>query len=155
VNTASALPNRALNSQKTSVRLPRSAPGWTIAVFGVLAASLGVVGLVAPDVLLTVMGLKPEFVGRRPNGDHTLVFLTSSAMAALNMGVYYVLAAVADWRPFFRWTVPFRLLTCGVFTLAVLIGRAPPGFLGVGLWEGFGAVATSVALRYDKPAGTA
>lgn len=134
-------------------RLPRSLSGWTMAVFGVLAAALGAVGLVAPDVLLTTMGFEPVPAGARAEGDHTLVFLTASSMAALNMGVYYVLAALADWRAFFRWTVPFRLLTCAVFTLAVVTGRTPSGFLGVGLWEGLGAVVTGAALwREGRPA---
>lgn len=131
-------------------RLPRSPSGWTMAVFGVLAAVMGAVGLVAPDALLTVMGFAPEAGSRRAEGDHTLVFLTASSMAALNMGVYYVLAALSDWKAFFRWTVPFRLLTCTVFTLAVISGRAPAGFLGVGLWEGIGAVATGAALRLES-----
>ncbi|MFI8366535.1 hypothetical protein [Streptomyces sp. NPDC085466] len=131
-------------------RLPRSLSGWTIAVFGLLAAALGVVGLVAPDALLTVMGFAPVPDGGRADGDHTLVFLTASSMAALNMGVYYVLAALSDWKAFFRWTVPFRLLTCAVFTLAVAGGRAPAGFLGVGLWEGLGAVVTGAALWYER-----
>ncbi|MFF6979918.1 hypothetical protein ACFZAV_19700 [Streptomyces sp. NPDC008343] len=130
-------------------RLPRSPSGWTMAVFGVLAAVMGAVGLVAPDALLTVMGFAPEASSRRAEGDHTLVFLTASSMAALNMGVYYVLAALSDWKAFFRWTVPFRLLTCTVFTLAVITGRAPAGFLGVGLWEGIGAVVTGAALRLE------
>ncbi|MEK9522149.1 hypothetical protein ACIOMM_15585 [Streptomyces sp. NPDC087908] len=132
------------------MRLPRSLSGWTIAVFGVLAAALGVVGLVVPDALLTVMGFEPVPDSARADGDHTLVFLTASSMAALNMGVYYVLAALADWKAFFRWTVPFRLLTCAVFTLVVVGGRAPAGFLGVGLWEGLGAVATGAALWREK-----
>ncbi|MFC8509327.1 hypothetical protein ACFU3J_31930 [Streptomyces sp. NPDC057411] len=137
----------------TTVRLPRSPSGWTMAVFGVLAASLGAVGLVSPDTTIRLMGLTPlsELSEAGPaEGDHTALFLTASSMAALNMGVYYVLAALADWKPFFRWTVPFRLLTCTVFTLAVLTGRAPAGFLGVGLWEGLGAVLTGVALRYER-----
>ncbi len=136
------------------MRLPRSLSGWTMAVFGVLAAALGAVGLVVPDALLTVMGFEPVPDGGRADGDHTLVFLTASSMAALNMGVYYVLASLADWKAFFRWTVPFRLLTCAVFTLAVVTGRAPAGFLGVGLWEGAGALATGLALRYEKGRGT-
>ena len=131
------------------MRLPRSLSGWTMAVFGVLAAALGVVGLVAPDLLLSAMGFDPVPDAARADGDHTLVFLTASSMAALNMGVYYVLAALADWKAFFRWTVPFRLLTCAVFTLAVVTGRAPAGFLGVGLWEGVGAVVTGAALRHE------
>lgn len=130
--------------------LPRSPSGWTMAVFGVLAAGLGVVGLVDPDALLELMGFTPVPDSRRAEGDHTTVFLTTSSMAALNMGVYYVLAALSDWKAFFRWTVPFRLLTCAVFTLAVIGGRAPSGFLGVGLWEGIGAIVTGAALRYEQ-----
>ncbi|MGW6569365.1 hypothetical protein [Streptomyces sp. NPDC054975] len=121
-----------------------------MAVFGLLAAGMGVVGLVSPDTMLTGMGFEPLSEASRAEGDHTLVFLTASSMAALNMGVYYILAAFADWKPFFRWTVPFRLLTCAVFTLAVVSGRAPAGFLGVGLWEGLGALATGAALRYEN-----
>ncbi|MFI7009855.1 hypothetical protein [Streptomyces sp. NPDC050145] len=137
----------------TSVELkirPRSRAGWTMAVFGVLAAGMGIVGLAAPDALIDVMGFAAAPDGGRTDGDHTLVFLTASSMAALNMGVYYVLAAASDWTAFFRWTVPFRLLTCTVFTLAVLGDRAPTGFVGVGLWEGAGALATAVALRADR-----
>ncbi|MFF4745352.1 hypothetical protein [Streptomyces sp. NPDC001268] len=131
-------------------QLPRSLSGWTMAVFGVLAAAMGLVGLVSPNLLLTVLGLE---TGREPAltaaGDHTAAFATASSMAALNMGVYYVLAALSDWKPFFRWTVPFRLLTFAVFGLAVLTGRAPTPFLGVAVWEGLGALATGLALRYD------
>ncbi|WP_344365025.1 hypothetical protein [Streptomyces gobitricini] len=120
-----------------------------MAGFGLLATALGAMGLIAPDTLLTVMGFTPVPDARRADGDHTLVFLTASSMAAVNMGVYYMLAALADWKAFFRWTVPFRLLTCAVFLLAVASGRAPAGFLGVALWEGMGAVVTGVALRYE------
>ncbi|MFE7777548.1 hypothetical protein ACFU5O_27360 [Streptomyces sp. NPDC057445] len=129
--------------------MPRSLSGWTMAVFGVLAAALGLVGLIAPDALLSLMGFAPMADSRRAEGDHTLVFVTASSMAAVNMGVYYILASLADWKPFFRWTVPFRLLTCAVFTLAVITGRAPSGFLGVGLWEGLGAAVTGAALWHE------
>ncbi|PWJ08214.1 hypothetical protein DKG34_06870 [Streptomyces sp. NWU49] len=121
-----------------------------MAVFGVLAAALGAVGLVSPAAQLSMLGLAVP--GGRGSGDHTSAFVTASSMAALNMGVYYVLAALADWRAFFRWTVPFRLLTCAVFTVAVIGGRAPEAFIGVGVWEGLGAVATGVALRYERRA---
>ncbi|MBC9718648.1 hypothetical protein H9Y04_39595 [Streptomyces sp. TRM66268-LWL] len=121
-----------------------------MSIFGLLAAVMGIVGLIAPDVLIKTMGFAAAPDGGRGEGDHTVVFLTASSMAALNMGVYYVLAAASDWTAFFRWTVPFRLLTCTVFTLAVLGDRAPAGFIGVGLWEGAGAVATFLALRADR-----
>ncbi|WP_174864731.1 hypothetical protein [Streptomyces spinoverrucosus] len=121
-----------------------------MAVFGVFAAALGAVGLIAPGALLALMGFAPVGGSGRAEGDHTVVFLTASSMAALNMGVYYVLASLSDWKAFFRWTVPFRLLTCAVFILAVVGGRAPSGLLGVGLWEGVGAIVTGVALRYER-----
>lgn len=122
-----------------------------MAVFGLLAAALGAVGLASPAAQLSVLGLAVP--GERGTGDHTSAFVTASSMAALNMGVYYVLAALADWRAFFRWTVPFRLLTCTVFTVAVIGGRAPVAFIGVGVWEGLGALATGAALRYERRAG--
>ncbi|WAZ26194.1 hypothetical protein STRCI_007747 [Streptomyces cinnabarinus] len=133
---------------------PRSLSGWTMAVFGALAAALGVVGLIAPDTLLAVMGFTTHDDSTRPPGDHTLVFITASSMAAVNMGVYYILAALSDWKAFFRWTVPFRLLTCTVFTLAVMGDRAPSALLGVALWEGLGALITGAALRYETQRAT-
>ena len=39
--------------------LPRSASGWTIAVFGVLAVLMGVVGLLNPDTLLRLTTAAP------------------------------------------------------------------------------------------------
>ncbi|MFZ4151961.1 hypothetical protein [Streptomyces pseudogriseolus] len=122
-----------------------------MAVFGVLAAALGAVGLVSPDAQLSPLGLTAP--GGRGSGDLTSAFVTASSMAALNMGVYYVLAALADWRAFFRWTVPFRLLTCAVFTAAVVTGRAPEAFLGVAAWEGLGALVTGAALRRERRPG--
>jgi len=126
------------------VRLPRSSSGWTIAVFGFLAFALGLLGLISPDTMLAMLGF--EVVDARPAGDYTLVYLADSSMAAVNMGVYYMFAAAADYTPFFRWTVPFRLVTFAVFTTLVVTGAAPAKFFGVGLWEGLGALVTGFAL---------
>jgi hypothetical protein len=130
-------------------QLPRSLSGWTMAVFGVLAAAMGLAGLISPNHLLMVMGLGAAPDPAFGTGDHTQAFVTASSMAALNMGVYYVLAALADWRAFFRWTVPFRLLTFVVFLVAVLTHRAPSAFVGIAVWEGLGALLTGAALRYE------
>ncbi|MEU4422240.1 hypothetical protein AB0F81_16560 [Actinoplanes sp. NPDC024001] len=127
--------------------LPRTAAGWTIAIFGAMAALFGAVGLIAPDVVLGSMGF--EVLESRADGDYTRVFLAASSMASLNMGVYYLVAAATEWRPFFRFTVPFRLLTLTVFSSLVIFEVAPASFLGVALWEGAGAVATGLALAYD------
>ncbi|WP_428963220.1 hypothetical protein [Micromonospora fluostatini] len=129
------------------MRLPRSVAGWTIAVFGILALVMGAVGLLWPEAQLRMLGFEvPE---QRAPGDYTGTFLMASSMAAFNMGVYYLLATVTEWRAFYRFTVYFRLLTFTVFTIAVLAGIAPDRFFGVAAWEGLGAVATAVGLRVD------
>ncbi|MEU4688319.1 hypothetical protein [Actinoplanes sp. NPDC023714] len=108
-----------------------------------MAALFGLVGVFSPETVLAAAG----FDAAPPNS--TRVFATASSVASLNMGVYYLVAAATEWRPFFRFTVPFRLLTFTVFSLLVLMEVAPGAFLGVALWEGAGAVATGLALAYD------
>lgn len=133
------------------MRLPRSAAGWTVAVFGVLALAMGALGLLWPAGLLGLLGLRVP--ATRAPDDHTGTFVVASSMAAFNMGVYYLLAAVSDWRSFFRFTVVFRLVTVAVFSLVVLAGVAPARFAGVAIWEGLGAVATGFALWWDARRG--
>jgi hypothetical protein len=129
------------------MRLPRSAAGWTIAVFGALAVLLGALGLIWPETQLRMLGF--EVPAERAAGDYTGTFLTASSMASFNMGVYYLLAAATEWRAFYRFTVWFRAVTFTVFTIAVLSDVAPGGFFPVAAWEGLGAVATAVGLWWD------
>jgi len=128
----------------------RDASGWTMFVFGVLALLLGLLGLIRPELLLSILGFTVLERSARPAGDYTLVFMIASAMASFNIGAYYILAALNDLKPLYRWTVPFRCLTFIVFTTAVLTGFAPNRFLGVGAWELAGAIATGIALRSDN-----
>ena len=72
-------------------------------------------------------------------------------MASFNMGIYYILAAFNDLKQFFLWTVPFRLVTFTVFTITALTHLAPTRFILVGAWEGLGAVATGLALYFERP----
>jgi hypothetical protein len=132
------------------VTLPRSAAGWTIAVFGVLAMALGTVGLIRPEATLALVGFEVLDPAARAAGDHTRTFVVSSSMAAFNMGVYYLVAAASEWRLFYRFTVYFRVLTFIIFTTLVINDAAPGRFLGVALWELFGAVATAIALGHDR-----
>ncbi|GIF52898.1 hypothetical protein DFJ67_2550 [Asanoa ferruginea] len=119
-----------------------------MAVFGVLAIVLGIVGLVSPDTLLRMLGF--EVLGDRAAGDYTKTFMAASSMASLNMGVYYLVAVATEWRPFYLFTVIFRLVTFTVFTILVLTEAAPARFFGVAAWEGLGAVATGVALWFER-----
>jgi hypothetical protein len=119
----------------------RNYSNLTMFVFGAMSFVMGVLGLVRPTMLLDLVGLE-QVLGNSP-------FLITSSVAAVNMGAYYVLASLADLRAFFRWTVPFRLLTFSVFTGGVLLGTAPSGVLKLGLWELAGALLTGAALLVE------
>ena len=128
----------------------RDATGWTMFVFGVLALLLGLLGLIRPELVLSLLGFTVLDRAARAAGDYTLVFMIASSMASFNIGAYYILAALNDLRAFYKWTVPFRCVTFIVFTTAVLTQLAPTRFLGVGIWELAGAIATGLALRVDN-----
>lgn len=118
-------------------------------IFGILAFLLGLIGLIRPEILLSVLGFEVVERAQRAASDYTIVFMTASSMASFNMGVYYVLAALNDVKAFYRWTVPFRVVTFTVFTAIVLAGIAPKPFFGVGVWELTGAIATGIALSKE------
>jgi len=127
----------------------RDASGWTMFIFGALALLLGLLGLIRPEILLSILGFDVLARAARDAGDYTLVFMTASSMASFNMGVYYIFSSLNDLKQFYKWTVPFRGLTFIVFTSVVLTGIAPTRFIAVGIWELVGAIATGLALRYD------
>ncbi len=128
----------------------RDASGWTMFIFGVLALLLGFLGLIRPELLLSILGFTILDRAARVAGDYTLVFMIASSMASFNIGAYYILAALNNLKPFYKWTVPFRCVTPTVFTIAVMTGLAPVRFLGVAAWELSGAVATGLALWYES-----
>lgn len=128
----------------------KTSSGWTIFIFGILAFLLGLTGLIRPEILLSILGFEVVERAQRAAGDYTIVFMTASSMASFNMGIYYIFAALNDLKIFYRWTVPFRVVTFVVFTMTVVAGIAPLKFIGVGLWELLGAISTGVALYREK-----
>jgi uncharacterized membrane protein HdeD (DUF308 family) len=128
----------------------RDASGWTMFVFGLLALLLGLLGILRPEFLLSILGLSQPGGATRATGDHTLAFTIASAMASFNVGAYYVLAALNDMKKFYLWTVPFRGLTFAVFGIAALTRLAPAPFFGLAAWEAAGAAATGLALYFDN-----
>lgn len=127
----------------------RDASGWTMFIFGILALLLGLVGLIRPELLLSLLGFEVVARAQRATGDYTIVFMTASSMASFNMGIYYVFASLNNVKIFYKWTVPFRVVTFTVFTIIVILGIAPVRFLGVGIWELLGAISTGIALSYE------
>lgn len=130
----------------------RDASGWTMFIFGVMAFLLGALGIIRPELQLSILGFEVAERAARASSDYTLTFMTAASMASVNIGIYYVLAALNDVKIFYRWTVPFRMLTVTVFTIIVVLGIAPLKFIGVPIWEMTGAIATGIALAREKKA---
>ncbi len=128
----------------------RNLSSLSMLIFGALAAILGLIGLIRPETTLELLNFEVIERAQRAAGDYSVVFLTASSMASFNMGVYYILAALHNMKLFYWWTVPFRMVTFAVFTLAVLNDTAPQGFIGVALWELIGALVTGAALFYER-----
>ena len=128
----------------------KDASGWTMFIFGAIALLLGLLGLLRPELLLAILGFPILDRSARLAGDYTLVFMMASAMASFNIGIYYILAALNDLKPLYKWTVPFRSITFVVFTTVALTGLAPMRFIAVGAWELAGAIATGIALRANN-----
>jgi uncharacterized membrane protein HdeD (DUF308 family) len=128
----------------------RDASGWTMFIFGVIAIMLGILGIIRPELQLAILGFEVVDRAARASSDYTLTFMTAASMASVNMGIYYILAALNDVKAFYRWTVPFRGLTFIVFTTIVILGIAPLNFIGVPIWELTGAIATGIALAREK-----
>ncbi len=128
----------------------RDSSSWIMFAFGAMAVLLGLLGLMRPELLLTILGFAVIDQTVRPTGDYTLVFIIAASMASFNIGAYYILAALRGLRVFYLWTVPFRLLTFTVFTYTALSGLAPMRFIAVGGWEGLGAISTGLALYFDS-----
>ncbi|HEY57144.1 MAG TPA: hypothetical protein G4O04_01130 [Anaerolineae bacterium] len=141
-------------SRSFTLRKPQTPADWAMAVFGVMALLLGAVGLISPEAVLRLLSLPAPSPTQRASVDLTRAFLTASSMASFNMGVYYLLAVGARFVPFYRWTVPFRMLTFLVFTLAVWRGVMPPAFFGVAVWELLGALVVAWTLRYEPETRT-
>lgn len=111
----------------------------TMLVFGMVIVGSGLTGLLAPQLLLTVLGITDT-------GSATLLFLMATSQASLAMGLYYILASVNGTRVFFQWSVPLRIINFIVFAAMIPLGIAPMQWLLVAGLELAGASATAIAL---------
>jgi hypothetical protein len=119
-------------------------------ISGIAALLVGVVGVVEPDAVLFLLGLKVVGGSQRVSHDYTRIFILVSSVVSMNVGVYYTLAALSNLKEFCSWTVAFRCVTFVLFTVGVLSGYAPTSLLIVALWELVGAIATGAALGYER-----
>lgn len=114
-------------------------PAVTVGVFGAYLFCLGIVLLVAPNVLLSLFGL-PET---------TEVWIRVLGVVVINIGVYYWYAAKSEAKLFFRATVYARFFVLAAFTALVLLGMTKPVLILFGAVDAAGALWTLLALKAD------
>jgi hypothetical protein len=105
--------------------------------FAVYLFVLGVVLLVAPNVLLGIFGFEPT----------TEVWVRIVGMLVVLLGYYYLSAARGEVTPFMRWSANARPFVIVFFAVFVALGWAKPALILFGVVDLAGAVWTHVALR--------
>jgi hypothetical protein len=115
----------------------------TVRAFGYYMLGLGGVLVVAPNLVLTTVGLAPT----------EEVWLRVVGMLLLFMAGYYFLAARAEWTQFFRASVWFRSLVILFFAAFVVLGLVKPVLLAFAVVDLLAALWTASALRHADSRG--
>jgi len=92
----------------------------TMFVFGALTVIMGLLGLAAPQFLLSILALDAARTGL--SIEVTKIFAMASSEASLAMGCYYLVAVATNFRSFYVWSVPFRVVNFVVSTSMVIFG---------------------------------
>jgi len=122
-----------------------SYPAKTMFAFGCYLLALGTALILFPNAVLDLFGVAPTVE----------VWIRITGMLVLILGAYDILAALAELREFFRWSVPLRASVIFFFSVFVLLGYAPPVLLLFGVIDLGCAAWTWVALRRTRPIGHA
>jgi len=124
--------------------------GWTVGAAGLIAVTLGVIGLVSQDSQLRALGVDP---GRIPADDPLRITLTSSSVASINNGAAFVLGVAKAWPWFPHFTIATRSAQAIGFLAKIATGRAPKSHMSAVIWEAGGAAITAGAIWLDRRAG--
>jgi hypothetical protein len=117
-----------------------SYPARTLFAFGCYLLVLGSALILFPNAVLDLFGVASTVE----------VWIRVTGMLVLILGAYDILAALAELREFFRWSVPLRASVIFFFSVFVLLGYAPPILLLFGLIDLACAAWTWVALRQTR-----
>ena len=112
----------------------------SVRVFGIYLMLLGPVVIVVPNTVLTLFGIPST----------SEVWLRVVGLLAAILGYYYVQAARHDLVPFYRASVPARVVAFLGFVAFVLLGLVKPSLILFGVADLSGAVWTCLALRSSR-----
>lgn len=119
-----------------------SRPARTVFFFACYLFPLGLILLLAPNLLLVAFRIPPT----------SEVWIRIVGMLVLFLGVYYVTAAGAECRPIIEWSARLRVAVLFFFTAFVLAGLAPAPLILFGVIDAAGALWTWRALRAEPAA---
>lgn len=117
-----------------------SRPGLSVFVFGLYLALTGLTLLVAPNLLLSLVGLPTS----------TEVWPRVVGILTMALSFFFTQAGRRNLTDFFRWTVYVRLSVFAGFTLLALLGFAGPALILFGVFDLLGALWTAWALRAEN-----
>jgi hypothetical protein len=117
-----------------------SYPVRTMFAFGCYLLVLGTALILFPNGVLDLFGVAPTVE----------VWIRVTGMLVLILGAYDILAALAELREFFRWSVPLRASVVVFFSVFVLLGYAPAVLMLFGLVDLACAAWTWLALRQES-----
>lgn len=110
-----------------------------MAIWAALMLPLGAILMVAPNLLLTILGIT-----------HTdEVWIRVVGFLAALLGFYSLMAARSDDRDFMAATIPGRSGASVFFIVIVVTGLAPPVMLLFAAMDAAGVAMTWVGLRND------
>lgn len=109
----------------------------TLFVFGIYLIGLGLSLIIIPNFALSTLLL--------PATEE--VWIRVVGMLLFYLGIFDILAARAELRPFIMWSVPIRFSAIIFITIFVMAGLVSPMFLLIGVIDFVGAIWTWIALR--------
>ena len=117
----------------------------SVLVFGIYVIALGVMLLVAPNLLLGIFAIPPT----------QEVWIRILGGVLIGVGFYYVDGARSRATRFMRVTVVARAFVAGVLFVLVVLGFAPPVIALFGATDLAAAGWTAYALRSTRPSSSA
>ena len=119
-----------------------SKSAFTIKVFGYYLLILGVVLIIAPNVLLTVFRMPIT----------TEIWIRVVGVLVFNIGVYYLFAAKCEAKAFFQASVYTRTFVLVSFIVFATLDLVSPMLIFFGITDFVGGIWTQLALKNERNA---
>ena len=111
----------------------------TIRYFAIYLSFVGIVLVVAPNILLSVFGFPAT----------QEVWIRVLGVVVFNLGIYYWFAAVSEAVAFFKASVATRTLVFVAFLVFVLLDYVRPALIVFGAVDLIGGLWTAWAIKQD------